>query len=66
MPEFIGYEEAWKQGLKYYFDGRPCKYGHIAEKHVANQNCTECICIKYHAASAMPLRLSLDHWKSAE
>ena len=42
--------EAKKLGLKYYFTGKPCKYGHVAERRVCNSTCKEChlIAVKEH------------------
>lgn len=37
----ISCKEAKLQGLKKYFTGRPCKHGHIAERHVTG-GCCEC------------------------
>lgn len=34
--------EARAQGLKRYFTGKPCRYGHIAERQVSSLNCMEC------------------------
>lgn len=34
--------DARAQGLKRYFTGRPCKRGHIVERHVSNLTCMEC------------------------
>jgi len=39
--EIISYTEAKTQGLTTYFTGKPCKRGHIAERHV-NGGCKEC------------------------
>lgn len=37
-------EEASKLGLKYYFTGKPCKYGHIAARDTTHDNkCLTCI-----------------------
>ena len=29
-------------GLKYYFTGKPCKYGHISERLLGNGSCYQC------------------------
>jgi 5-methylcytosine-specific restriction endonuclease McrA len=34
--------EAREAGLLYYFTGKPCKRGHIAERHVSGRSCLEC------------------------
>ena len=41
MPEIISRKEALKKGLKRYFTGEPCKYGHIDERGV-NSGCITC------------------------
>lgn len=38
----ISRKEAIEKGLKAYFTGRPCKYGHVAERRVSNRACLEC------------------------
>lgn len=35
-------KEAIEQGLTRYFDGKPCKKGHISEKHTTNYTCVIC------------------------
>lgn len=42
IPNYLPRKEAVKQGLTYYFTGRPCKNGHIAERLVATWTCVEC------------------------
>ena len=42
MPEVISRKDARDRGLKRYFTGRPCKYGHIAERFTSNGSCVEC------------------------
>lgn len=34
--------DAREKGLKRYFDGLPCKYGHIAERYTCNTRCVAC------------------------
>ena len=34
--------EARKLGIKKYFTGQPCKFGHIANRYSHNGQCTEC------------------------
>lgn len=36
------YQQAVQDGQLTYFTGRPCRHGHIAERHVANRTCCEC------------------------
>lgn len=33
---------ALQEGKKFYFTGKPCKYGHIAQRVVRNHQCHEC------------------------
>lgn len=40
------HQEAKNAGLKQFFTGRPCKHGHIAERHVSSGSCLECIRIQ--------------------
>ena len=41
---------AKKQGLKRYFTGTPCKFGHVSERSVARASCLECDYAKNAAA----------------
>jgi hypothetical protein len=34
---------AMEQGLKHYFTGEPCKYGHIENRLVSNRGCVTCL-----------------------
>lgn len=40
--ELISCAEALAKGLKRYFTGKSCRNGHVAERQVADGNCTEC------------------------
>lgn len=40
--ELISRQEAKAQGLKRYFTGEPCKYGHVSEQRVSNRCCCAC------------------------
>lgn len=44
--ELISRKEANRLGLKQYFTGKPCKYGHIDRRTVSNGVCMECSRIK--------------------
>jgi hypothetical protein len=44
--QIISREEAKKQGFFRYFNGKPCKKGHISQKYVSNMGCVECANIK--------------------
>ena len=40
--EIITRKDAIAQGLRYYFTGKPCKHGHIAERTTAKSDCVTC------------------------
>lgn len=40
--EIISRKEAKEKGLKRYFTGRPCKYGHVTERKIKSSDCIEC------------------------
>jgi len=40
--ELISKLEAKEKGLKRFFTGEPCKYGHISERLVSKHTCIEC------------------------
>jgi hypothetical protein len=42
MTEVITRKEARARGLKRYYTGEPCKWGHVSERYVRNHWCTEC------------------------
>lgn len=44
--KIISRKEARKQGLTHYFTGKPCKLGHIAERHTIRRDCIECSRLK--------------------
>lgn len=41
--------EALRQGVTYYFTGKPCKHGHLSERFAKNKNCRECLRIRNRA-----------------
>lgn len=41
--EIIKCKEAYRLGLKFYFTGKPCPYGHIIERYVTNHGCYRCL-----------------------
>ena len=41
--KIITLTEARQQGLKYYFTGKPCKYGHIDRRYASNGLCLSCM-----------------------
>lgn len=44
--ELISCRRAIEQDLSHYFTGKPCKYGHIAIRHVSSRTCYECTRIR--------------------
>lgn len=42
MLEEISRQQAIAQGLKRYFNGKPCKHGHLAERYVCTKHCVIC------------------------
>lgn len=40
--KIITRKEAQDRGLNKYFTGKPCKYGHVAERYVAKSDCVVC------------------------
>lgn len=40
--EIISRKEAIERGIKTYFTGSYCKYGHLAPRHTKNSTCVEC------------------------
>lgn len=42
MLELISRQEARRTGVKRYFTGNPCPYGHISERFVSTLACVEC------------------------
>jgi 5-methylcytosine-specific restriction endonuclease McrA len=65
-PTIISREDAKAQGLKRYFDGNPCKRGHVAERNVAGGHCIPCATMTAEAwYAANPERVSVlsKEWK---
>ena len=48
--------EALRQGVTYYFTGKPCKHGHLSERFASSKNCSECVRIRNLA------RTEQDYW----
>jgi hypothetical protein len=42
LEGIINRQDAIEQGLKHYFTGKPCKYGHVAQRQVSNKGCETC------------------------
>jgi hypothetical protein len=43
LMKIISRDEAIRLGLKRYFTGTPCKYGHVDERMVSNWRCRTCL-----------------------
>ena len=54
----MSWSEARDQGLKRYFTGVPCKYGHVTERFVSNHSCIKCL---RHSISGRPARRRAEH-----
>lgn len=50
--QIISRAEAKSKKLRFYFSGRPCPHGHVAERSTFN-----CICVKCHKENAKARRL---------
>jgi len=48
--------EALRQGVTYYYTGKPCKHGHLSERFASNKNCRECLRIRNRE------RTKKDYW----
>lgn len=44
MHKNINKEIAKSKGLHKFFDGNPCKNGHISERYTRNSGCVQCLC----------------------
>lgn len=64
MPEeliygpFISWSQANSQGLKHYFTGKPCKWGHIALR-ITKGECTECLAEGRYRATTEQIRVNM-------
>jgi 5-methylcytosine-specific restriction endonuclease McrA len=67
-------EDAKAQGLKRYFTGLPCRYGHIAERYVSVRGCCACKSnpsriaseAKYRAANRAKIAENTANWRSKD
>lgn len=50
--ELVSEKEALRHGLKRYFTGKPCTYGHITERQVNSRICCECNRLRQRAVNA--------------
>ena len=67
-PRIISRDEARALGLKRFFTGKPCKHGHVAERHVASRKCRECHrerTRRYRAADPERARERERRWRAA-
>lgn len=53
--ETISRAEAKRVGLRYYFTGTPCAYGHVSDRFTRNSTCVECDSIRGHKAAGKPI-----------
>ena len=37
------HQEARRQGVTYYFTGKPCKHGHVCERFASSKACKQCV-----------------------
>jgi hypothetical protein len=64
MTKIISRSEAKAAGLKRYFTGKPCKYGHVTERQVSSGRCMRCDVLK-NAASPEENRQNAHAWRIA-
>lgn len=41
--EIISRTDAISAGLKYFFNNKPCRHGHISQRYVSSKGCVECV-----------------------
>lgn len=51
MTKIMTWTEAKNVGVVRYFTGKPCKYGHVAERKTASGNCIECLKTVHYVAA---------------
>ena len=54
IMKLISRQEAIDNKLTRYFTGKPCKYGHIAERQLSNRTCIDCLLPKKREWSNKP------------
>ena len=54
MGIVISRKEAIESGALRYFTGKPCKNGHVAERHVVDRGCMRCNCERTNRANKTP------------
>jgi hypothetical protein len=69
MPILISRQAARALGVTRYFTGKPCKYGHVAERLVANCGCITCLAAadrRYHERHPGKRKQSYDAWNAGQ
>lgn len=64
--QFISRNEAIANGLKRYFNGKPCPAGHVAERLVSNWGCMECSAgrfQKYYSINSVEQKQRAKEWR---
>ena len=57
MIEVITRSDAGRLGLRRYFTGSPCKYGHVSERYTKSRRCIEC------ATDLVRKKISEGYWR---
>lgn len=67
--QIISKADALQQGLSVYFDGRPCKHGHISQRKTRKNNeCLECASIRqaiHYRANTNTIRAKVSSYRAA-
>jgi hypothetical protein len=66
--KIISRKEAKSLGLKYYFTGKSCKHGHVAERQTNKGYCCECArlqCKKYATKNKEKITESMRAWRKS-
>ena len=61
--EFISREESKKQGLYRYYNGKPCRKGHISQKYVSNMYCVVCANVKNKSKALENRKISKEKYE---
>lgn len=51
------YKDAKRQGLKFYYTGKPCKNGHLTVRKVNSRHCYECMRQLRHVMNARTIKM---------
>ena len=49
---------AMRAWIRFYFTGKPCKHGHIAERYTLTGQCAECVRIRNQLRKIVSIRTS--------